>query len=76
MAVPNYSVLPKEKIFTLPKTSNDHPTLPKLVNMKIVSVKLPKRETDIPQNIGESDRKAQAQVGHVLLSNEKNFNLI
>lgn len=34
--------------------------------MKIVSVKLPKRETDIPQNIGESDRKAQAQVGHVL----------
>lgn len=43
--------------------------------MKIVSVKLPKRETDIPQNIGGSDRKAQAQVGHVL-SNEKNFNLI
>lgn len=30
LAVPNYSVLPKEKIFTLPKTSNDHQGLPNL----------------------------------------------
>lgn len=48
LAIPNYSKLPKEKIFTLPKYFH---------------------------GIGVSDRKAQAQVGHVL-SYEKVFNLI